>query len=132
MQRRNSPSRPLLREPAGRGGSLADKGPGGKHGLAEGFKRIVVKAGIDPMTVPGKGTRNFTKRTFHSLRHSFNSALANAGVAEDVRMKLTGHSSKPMNAVYTHLEVDRLKSAVSSMPVFGSAQTQPGGASPTS
>ena len=106
---------------------LADKGPGGKHGLSEGFKRIVLKAGIDPMTVPGKGIRSFTRRTFHSLRHSFNSALANAGVAEEVRMKLTGHSSKPMNAVYTHLEVDRLKSAVSSMPVFGAAPASSSG-----
>ena len=64
---------------------LAAKGPGGKHGLSESFKRIVVKAGLDPMIVEGKGTRKFTKRTFHSLRHSFNSALANAGVAEEVR-----------------------------------------------
>jgi integrase len=60
--------------------ALAKKGPGGKHGLSEGFKRIVVKAGLNPMIVQGKGKRNFTKRTFHSLRHSFNSNLANAGV----------------------------------------------------
>jgi integrase len=98
---------------------LAAKGSGGKHGLSEGFKRIVIKAGIDPMVVQGKGTRNFTKRTFHSLRHSFNSALANAGVAEEVRMKLTGHSSKAMNERYTHLQVDALKKAMNSMPLFG-------------
>jgi integrase len=106
---------------------LATKGPGGKHGLSEGFKRIVRKAGIDPMTVPGKGIRNFTKRTFHSLRHSFNSALANAGVAEEIRMKLTGHSSKAMNTRYTHLEVDTLKNAVTSLPLFqASPQESPG------
>ena len=69
----------------------------------------MVKAGLDPMIVQGKGSRNFTKRTFHSLRHSFNSALANAGVAEEVRMKLTGHSSKAMNTRYTHLEIGTLK-----------------------
>jgi integrase len=55
--------------------------------LSESFKRIVIKAGIDPMVVAGKGTRKFTKRTFHSLRHSFNSLLANVGVAEEIRMK---------------------------------------------
>jgi integrase len=98
---------------------LAIKGSGGKHGLSESFKRIVLKAGIDPMVVEGKGTRNFTKRTFHSLRHSFNSALANAGVAEEIRMKLTGHSSKAMNERYTHLQVDALKKAVTTMPLFG-------------
>lgn len=98
--------------------ALAMKGPGGKHGLSESFKRIVRKAGIDPMVVPGKGIRNFTKRTFHSLRHSFNSALANAGVAEEVRMKLTGHSSKAMNTRYTHLEVGKLKEAMTALPLF--------------
>jgi integrase len=98
---------------------LAAKGSGGKHGLSEGFKRIVRKAGIDLMTVQGKGTRKFTKRTFHSLRHNFNSALANAGVAEEVRMKLTGHSSKAMNERYTHLQVAALKKAVTSLPLFG-------------
>jgi integrase len=52
---------------------LFGRGTGGKHGLSESFKRIVKKAGIDPGVVRGKGIRNFTKRTFHSLRHSFNS-----------------------------------------------------------
>lgn len=100
---------------------LSGKGSGGKHGLSEGFKRIVKKAGIDPMTVQGKGVRNFTKRTFHSLRHSFNSALANAGVAEEIRMKLTGHSSPAMNERYTHLQVAALKKAVTSLPLFGAS-----------
>lgn len=99
--------------------ALAKKGPGGNHGLSEGFKRIVRRAGLDPMTVAGKGTRQFSKRTFHSLRHSFNSALANAGVAEEIRMKLTGHSSKAMNDRYTHLDVERLKSAITAFPTFG-------------
>lgn len=103
---------------------LASKGSGGKHGLSEGFKRIVVKAGIDPMIVEGKGTRKFTRRTFHSLRHSFNSALANAGVAEEIRMKLTGHSSKAMNERYTHLQVAALKKAVTTLPLFGAPAGQ--------
>ena len=100
---------------------LAGKGPGGKHGLSESFKRIVKKAGIDPMVVKGKGIRNFTKRTFHSLRHSFNSVLANAGVAEEVRMKLTGHSSKAMNQNYTHLQMATLKDAMTALPLFSSS-----------
>lgn len=98
---------------------LAMKGTGGKHGLSEGFIRIVRKAGLDPMIVKGKGIRNFTKRSFHSLRHSFNSALANAGISQEVRMKLTGHSSKEMNQNYTHLQVATLKNAMGALPVFG-------------
>ena len=98
---------------------LAAKGSGGKHGLSEGFKRVVLKAGLDPMTVKGKGVRNFSRRTFHSLRHSFNSAMANAGVPDEIRMKLTGHASKKMNERYTHLQLATLKSAVTKMPLFG-------------
>lgn len=107
---------------------LAEKATGGRRGLSEDFKRIVKKAGLDPMTVAGKGIRRFSKRTFHSLRHSFNSALANAGVAEEVRMKLTGHSSKVMNTHYTHLQVDTLKNAVTALPLFGAKTEQPQGA----
>lgn len=104
---------------------LAAKGPGGKHGLSESFKRIVTKAGVDLMTAKGKGTRNFSKRTFHSLRHSFNSHLANAGVPEEVRMRLTGHSSKMMNSRYTHMEVNTLRTAMTNMPLFGSQPKAP-------
>jgi len=104
---------------------LATKGPAGKHGLSEGFKRIARKAGLDLGEVQGKGNRKFTKRTFHSLRHSFNSALANAGIPEEIRMKLTGHSSKPMHAPYTHLEMGTLEKAVKALPMFANPSAEP-------
>lgn len=72
------------------------------------------------MTVKGKGIKKFSRRTFHLLRHSFNSALANAGVAEEVRMKLTGHASPMMNKNYTHLQVATLKNAMTSLLLFSS------------
>ncbi len=97
---------------------LASKVTGGRRGLSETFKRIVVKAGIDPMTVKGKGLRKFTKRSFHSLRHSFNSVLANQGVSEEIRRKLTGHASPMMNQKYTHLDDELLKGAMDSFPLF--------------
>lgn len=95
--------------------TLFGKTPRGKHGLSEGFKRIVKRAGLDIMVVKGKGSRNFTKRTFHSLRHSFSSALANAGVSQEIRMKLTGHSSSDIHAKYTHMNVDLYKQAIDSL-----------------
>jgi integrase len=98
--------------------TLATKRAGGKHGLSEGFKRIVLNAGLDLGTVQGMGRREFNRRTFHSLRHSFNSILANAGVSQELRMKLTGHSSEAMNHRYTHLEVATLRAAVTAMPLF--------------
>ncbi|MHC1767388.1 MAG: tyrosine-type recombinase/integrase [Verrucomicrobiia bacterium] len=55
---------------------MAGLRPGGRHGLSEGFKRIVVKAGLDLQTVPGSGRRRISRRTFHALRHSFTSLLS--------------------------------------------------------
>lgn len=91
---------------------LATKTPGGKHGLSEGFKRIVRRAGLDLMVVPGKGRRNFARRTFHSLRHGFISALANSGVSQEIRMKLTGHSTSEIHQRYTHMSAEPLKEAI--------------------
>ncbi|HWX22426.1 MAG TPA: tyrosine-type recombinase/integrase [Candidatus Binatia bacterium] len=100
---------------------MADKGPGGRHGLSESFKGIVRKAGIDLQTVQGGGDRKISRRTFHALRHSFTSALANAGVAPELRMKLTGHSSESVHRGYTHHELAVLKDAVSKLPSLNSA-----------
>ena len=95
---------------------MAPKGSGGRHGLSEGFKRIMRKAGLDLQVVQGGGRRKLARRTFHSLRHSFTSALANAGVPEEVRMKLTGHSSKDIHRGYTHLELETLRQAIGTIP----------------
>jgi len=98
--------------------TLVKRVSGGENGLSGAFRRIVERAGIDPGLVAGKGIRRFSKRSFHSLRHSFNSNLANAGVAEEIRMKLTGHSSRDMNARYTHLELNSLRNAMELVPTF--------------
>jgi integrase len=95
---------------------MSELGPGGRHGLSEGFKRIVVKAGLDLQRVQGTGVRSISKRTFHALRHSFTSALANAGVSPELRMKLTGHKSAEVHRGYTHLEMDTLKQALGKLP----------------
>ena len=65
----------------------------------------------------GQGAaRSVRALSFHSLRHSFNSAMANAGISSEVRQKLTGHSSAQMNAQYTHHELEELRAAVSVIP----------------
>jgi integrase len=58
-----------------------------------------------------KGRANTTK-SFHSLRHSFNSALANAGVARELRQVQTGHASERMNEIYTHRELEPMREAI--------------------
>ena len=57
---------------------MANKGPGGRHGLSESFKGIVRRAGVDLQTVQGGGERKISRRTFHALRHSFTSGLASS------------------------------------------------------
>jgi integrase len=95
---------------------MAQLKPGGRHGLSEGFKRIVRKAGLDLQTVRGHGARNVSRRTFHALRHSFTSALANANVAPELRMKLTGHSSAAIHRGYSHHELAILREAILKLP----------------
>jgi integrase len=96
--------------------SLQKKCTGGAHGLSQTFKAIMRAAGLDPATAKGMGKRQFSRLSFHSLRHSFNSELANAGVGQEVRMKLTGHTTAEMNRRYTHHELKPLKQAIGKLP----------------
>jgi integrase len=99
--------------------SLARKGTGGAHGLSESFKAIMNKAGIkDEVARPRKGDkgRAISRLSFHSFRHGFNSMMANGGVAQEIRQKLTGHASAEMNAHYTHHEIESLRTAVKHLP----------------
>ena len=96
--------------------------PGGRHGLSEGFKRLVRKAGLDIQQVKSEGLRQLSRRTFHALRHSFTSALANAGVAPELRMKLTGHKSAAVHRGYSHHEAKTLADAMAKMPGLGAVK----------
>lgn len=88
----------------------------GGYGMSQSFKKIVTRAGLDLMTVQGKNGRKFARRTFHSLRHTFSSMLANAGVSEEMRMRITGHSSRDMHQRYTHVDVQSLQRAIDTLP----------------
>ena len=108
----DSPNAPLFRQ-------LYDKPGSGKSGLSMAFKRIMDRAGIAAGVLrerKGVAGRSVSALSFHSLRHSFNSALANSGVSQELRMKLTGHSSADMNAVYSHHELQTIRTAVQTLP----------------
>jgi len=99
--------------------SLAGKSGGGQSGLSMAFKRIMeqaeVDAGVARLSSGAKG-RSFSLRSFHSLRHSFISELANSGVSSELRRRLSGHASEEMHAVYTHHELETIRQAVSAIP----------------
>jgi integrase len=96
--------------------ALAGKDTGGKNGLSGRFAAIMQKAGIEGKRTEASGGRTLSSLSFHSLRHSFNSAMANAGVSQEIRQKLTGHASAEMNTRYTHHELEPLRMAVSTIP----------------
>ena len=100
--------------------TLAGTGTGGKSGLSRQFADIMARAGIaGTVTRHTEGGRANCSLSFHSLRHSFNSAMANAGVSQEVRMKLTGHASAKMNEGYTHHELAPLRAAINSIGGLG-------------
>ena len=87
----------------------------GKTGLSSSFRRLMDRAGIDggiARQKTGDAGRNVSLLSFHSLRHSFTSALANAGVPADVRQKLTGHADAKSHQVYSHHEFATVADAI--------------------
>lgn len=98
--------------------SLTGKGTGGRHGLSGRFNAIMEWAKIKGRLVrgaDGKG-RKTRSLSFHALRHSFVSSLANAGVPAELRQKLSGHADDRSHEKYTHLELQVLRAAVAKLP----------------
>jgi integrase len=97
---------------------LAAMRVGGRAGLSKGFLGIMDKAGVSAGLTgqrKGKGRRT-ASRSFHSLRHTFTSEQANAGVSKELRMKLTGHSDEGVHEGYTHHDLPALRKGVDVLP----------------
>jgi integrase len=88
--------------------------------LSNQFATLLVNAKIRKPQTPSKrkadGRRTVHALSFHSLRHSLVSALANAGINQQVVKKLVGHSSTRINDAYTHIKQDALDRAVALLP----------------
>ena len=96
--------------------SLAGCGTSGNTGLSSQFNGIMRKAGIAQDRVVQKSGRSFAALSFHSLRHGFESILANAGVAPELRRELTGRADDATQRVYTHLQVETQRRAIEKLP----------------
>ncbi len=106
--------------------TLAGKSGAGRSGLSMAFKRIMERAKIKGRLLrdaTGEG-RSQSSLSFHSLRHSFNAALANAGVGVEMRQELIGHSSLEMNRLYTHPDMEVKRKAVALLPAIPLAKTK--------
>ena len=88
--------------------------------LSKAFKKIMRRAGIEQRVIRERKAdssgRSVNALTFHSLRHTFNSILADAGVPEETRMALTGHKTREQNQVYTHRQLQTYVEAVATVP----------------
>ena len=74
------------------------------------FDRILQRAGIARTDEDGR------KLDIHALRHTFGSRLARNGVGLVQVQRLMGHSDPKLTAqVYTHLDVEDLRSAIETM-----------------
>jgi integrase len=97
---------------------LARKKVGGRTGLSNTFTRLIAASGINnPVLSKGKGAkgRAVYRLSFHSLRHTFISTMANVGISKEMRMKLAGHTSAAHDR-YTHVEIQTLRGALKSFP----------------
>jgi integrase len=103
---------------------LAKTPVNGAMGLSDTFTGIMSAAGVDrgkPSRVleegqdKGKGRITWEKG-FHSLRHTFTSWLRNAGVSEEDRMALTGHSTRESHQIYSHADEKAGQAAIAKLP----------------
>ena len=60
---------------------------------------------------------------FHDLRHTFNTRLMEAGVMQEVRKALMGHSSgEDVHSIYTHVELPAKREAIRKLEAWVEAQ----------
>jgi integrase len=103
-----APSTPLFPE-------WVESTSAGRNGLSMQFNELMAKAGVDPLPLRKKGQRTFQAKTFHSLRHTFVTLMAESGVSQELRKELAGHSSD-VHRIYTHHSPSALRSAVDTIP----------------
>jgi integrase len=86
--------------------------------LSKAFRKIMHQARIAQSVIRERNQegRSVYSHSFHSLRHSFSTILANNNVSEEVRMRLTGHTTRGVHQKYTHHDLERLRNAISVIP----------------
>ena len=96
--------------------ALADFYKNSKWRVSRGLELIFKAAHIETsVRIEGRRTRT-PEATFHSLRHTFVSLAANAGVPLPVVASIVGHSSTAMTRHYYHENEEMLRQAVAAIP----------------
>jgi len=113
--------------------ALAEEYRGHNQYTSERVRRAFEAAGIQTQGDTGranpknkKTTRKAVEVGFHSLRHTFVSLCANAGVPLHIVQAIVGHTNAAMTAHYFHVSDDALRGAVAALPnVFQSPAALP-------
>jgi integrase len=91
--------------------------------VSERVQRIFKAAGIKTTSDTGRANPKNTQTTrqavdvgFHSLRHTFVSLCANAGVPLPIVQAIVGHTNAAMTTHYFHVSDDALRGAVAALP----------------
>jgi integrase len=106
----NAPASPLFPK-------WCNKTPAGRKGLSMKFNELVAKAGIDSLPLKKQGYRKFQAKTFHSLRHTFVTLMAENNVSQELRRELAGHDSD-VHRIYTHHSTETYRKAIDSIPAL--------------
>ncbi len=106
---------------------LAEEYGRSNYYTSERVRLVFAAAGIETQGETGrvnpksKTARKAVEVGFHSLRHTFVSLCANAGVPLHIVQAIVGHTSEAMTQHYFHVSDDALRGAVAVLPdVFGS------------
>ncbi len=106
---------------------LADFYQNSKWRVSRGLELIFKAANIETsIRIEGRRTRT-PEATFHSLRHTFVSIAANAGVPLPVVASIVGHSSTAMTRHYYHENEEMLRQAVAAIPSLDSLKNSKSG-----
>lgn len=99
-----------------------------EHRQSEGF---VISYKDDAVRIVKRSWKTALKKAglrhmrFHDLRHTFNTRLMEAGVLQEIRMALMGHSpGSKVHATYTHIELPVKRAAIESLERWVSNQQQ--------
>lgn len=89
-----------------------------RHKLSFRLVKIFEDAGITTNVAVEGRTWKVPIATFHSLRHTFVSLAANAGVPLHIIQSIVGHESRAMTWHYYHEDEEALRKAVAAIPTI--------------
>jgi integrase len=103
---------------------LADRYFRNPSGVDKTSCRVIWYA-LESKHVPGKLPDRIKGYGFHSLRHSFVSFCANAGVPLAVVQEIVGHNNVAVTRIYAHFAPETLRQAIDALPGRKSAPMRP-------